>query len=46
MYRAVNNFRHGYKNQSANAVQSKTRSPFYDPYETPALYKESVRTAL
>ena len=33
-YRAVNTFRHGYKTQSINDVQSKRRCLFSDPFKT------------
>jgi hypothetical protein len=33
-YRAVNTFHHGYKNQSANDVQSKGHCLFWDLYKT------------
>jgi hypothetical protein len=34
LYRAVNTFHHGYKNQSVNDVQSKSRCLFWDPYKS------------
>jgi hypothetical protein len=33
-YRAVNTFHHGYKTQSVNDVQSKSRCLFWVPYKT------------
>ena len=33
-YRTVNTFHHGYKNQSVNDVQSKSRCLFWDTYKT------------